>query len=119
MHELSIAMSIIEMAEEEAEQRDVRVIAVHLKLGRLAGIVKAALLSAYELACEGTVLEGSRLIIEDVPILVHCPKCDASRPLASMQRFVCPECETPVSEVLQGRDLQVTALEIQQLEPQL
>jgi hydrogenase nickel incorporation protein HypA/HybF len=44
MHELSIAMSIVEMAEEEAHLRNVRVSAVHLKLGMLSGVVKDALL---------------------------------------------------------------------------
>jgi hydrogenase nickel incorporation protein HypA/HybF len=33
MHELSIAMSIVELAEEESEQRGVNISAVHLKLG--------------------------------------------------------------------------------------
>ena len=64
MHELSIALSIVEMAEEEAGKRGgARVNAVHLKLGLLAGVVKDALLSSYELACEGTSLAGSRLVI--------------------------------------------------------
>ncbi len=44
MHELSIAMSIVELAEEEAERRSVQVNAVHLKLGALSGVVKEALL---------------------------------------------------------------------------
>ena len=115
MHELSIAMSIVEMAEEEAAQRGgVQVNAVHLKLGRLAGVVKDALLSCYEMACEGTGVQGSRLLIEEVPIVVYCPACLAPRTLDSMQWFVCPECRSPVSEVLQGRELQVVALEIQQ-----
>jgi hydrogenase nickel incorporation protein HypA/HybF len=116
MHELSIAMSIVELAEEEAEQRGVSVVAVHLKLGPLSGVVKSALVSAYEMACEQTVLEGSQLIIEEVPIRVYCPKCEASRTLTSIQRFSCPECRSPVSEVLQGRELQVTALEVRQME---
>ena len=65
MHELSIAMSIIEMAEEEAERRGgVQVLAVHLKLGDLSGVVKEALLSSYEMASEESVLKGSRLLIE-------------------------------------------------------
>ena len=50
MHELSIAMSIVEMAQEEAQQRGVRVNAVHLKLGAMSGVVKQALLSSYEMA---------------------------------------------------------------------
>jgi len=114
MHELSIAMSIVEMAEEESAQRDTRVNAVHLKLGKLAGVVKAALLSSYELACEGTELEGSRLIIEELPIIVYCPACLVPRTLDSAQLFVCPQCKHPVSEVLQGRELEVFALEIDQ-----
>ena len=114
MHELSIAISIVEMAEEEAIHRGAQVNAVHLKLGRLAGVVKEALLSSYEIACEGTDLQGSRLVIEEVPIVVYCPKCLAPRNLDSMQWFVCPECSSPVSEVLHGRELQVVALEIQE-----
>jgi hydrogenase nickel incorporation protein HypA/HybF len=114
MHELSIAMSIVEMAEEEAEQRGAQVSAVHLKLGALSGVVKGALLSSYEIACEGTGLEGSRLVIEEVPVVVYCSRCLAARTLASIQLFVCPECGHPASEVLEGRELQVFALEIQE-----
>ena len=118
MHELSIALSIVELAEEEAQKRGVGIRAVHLKLGPLSGVVKRALLSAYEMACEQTILQGSQLVIEDVPIEVYCPKCEAPRTLTSMQRFICPACESPVSEVLHGRELEVAALEIQELEVQ-
>jgi hydrogenase nickel incorporation protein HypA/HybF len=115
MHELSIAMSIVEMAEEESDQRGgARVNAVHLKLGRLAGVVKDALLSSYELACEGTGLQGSRLVIEEIPIVVYCPKCESPREIESVQWFACPECQGAVSEVIHGRELQVFALEIQE-----
>jgi hydrogenase nickel incorporation protein HypA/HybF len=115
MHELSIAMSIVEMAEEEADHRGgLRVNAVHLKLGALAGVVKEALLSSYELACEGTGLQGSRLVIDEIPVVVNCPRCLGPRTVDSIQCFVCPECKGPVSEVIQGRELQVFALEIEE-----
>ncbi len=114
MHELSIAMSIVEMAEDVVDRRGFeRVHAVHLKLGLLAGVVKDALLSSYELACEGTGLQGSRLIIEEIPVEVYCAKCQTPRTLTSIQRFSCPECESPVSEVIHGRELLVVALELQ------
>jgi hydrogenase nickel incorporation protein HypA/HybF len=115
MHELSIAMSIVEMAEDEADHRNgARVRAVYLKLGALAGVVKDALLSSYELACEGTGLQGSRLVIEEIQAMVNCPQCLAPRTLDSVQWFVCPECKSPVTEVIQGRELQVVALEIEE-----
>jgi len=114
MHELSIAMSMIEMAAEEAASRgSTRVHAIYLKLGQLSGVVKEALLFSYELACEGTPLEGSRLIIEDVPIVVYCQTCRAERTLDSIQRFYCSVCDAPTPQVLQGKELEVVALEIQ------
>src|SRR5690348_515945 len=107
MHELSVAMSIIEMAEEEADRRGARVEAIHLRLGPLAGVVKEALLSCYEIARESTPLAGSRLIVEEMPVVAYCPACRAKRTLVSIQEFRCPECQTPVSEILQGRELEV------------
>ncbi|HUD68145.1 MAG TPA: hydrogenase maturation nickel metallochaperone HypA [Candidatus Sulfotelmatobacter sp.] len=117
MHELSIAMSIVELAEEEAERRGVQVNAVHLKLGALSGVVKEALLSCYEMACEGTPLQGSRLLVEDVSVVIFCPGCQAQRPLSSLQLFCCSECGTPCSEIVQGKELEVVALEIQECVP--
>jgi hydrogenase nickel incorporation protein HypA/HybF len=114
MHELSIAMSIVALAQEEAEQRGVQVNAVHLKLGALAGVVKESLLFSYEVACEDTPLKGSRLVIEEVPVAVFCSNCQARRPLSSMQLFCCAECGTPTSKVIQGKELEVVALEIQE-----
>jgi hydrogenase nickel incorporation protein HypA/HybF len=113
MHELSIALSILDVAEEEAEKRGgVQVEAIHIRVGPLAGIVKEALLSAYELACTQTRFEGSRLVIEEVPVVVFCSKCQAERPVQSLQRFCCAECDTPASDVRHGRELELAALEI-------
>jgi hydrogenase nickel incorporation protein HypA/HybF len=114
MHELSIAMSIVEMAQEEAARHgDVQVHAVHLRLGRLTGVVKEALLSSYEMACAATSLEGSQLLIEEIPVEVFCPKCETSRLVSSIQLFRCPECGTPTPTILHGKELEVVALEIQ------
>lgn len=114
MHELSIAMGIVEAAVEEAQQRNVQVSAVHLRLGALSGVVKDALLFSYEVACHDTPLQGSRLLIEEVPVAVFCPHCQAKRELESVQMFICPECGTPAGDVLQGKELEVFALEVEE-----
>jgi hydrogenase nickel incorporation protein HypA/HybF len=114
MHELSIAMSIVEAAMDEARQRNVQVSAVHLRLGALSGVVKDALLFSYEVACQHTPLEGSRLLIEEVPVMVFCPQCKEKRTLESVQLFSCPECGSPAGEVLQGKELEVYALEVEE-----
>jgi hypothetical protein len=67
MHELSIAVNIVEIAEEElARHGGEKVRAVHLQLGSLAGVATEALSFSFGLACEGTAAEGSRLIVEPV-----------------------------------------------------
>ena len=75
MHELSIALSILDVAAEEAErQGGGRVVAVHLKLGPLSGVVKEALLSAYELAREGSRLDRLRIwSSRRSPVVAYCP----------------------------------------------
>jgi hypothetical protein len=66
MHELSIALNIVQIAEQElARSGGERVVAVHLQVGSLAGVAKEALLFSFGFACEGTAVEGSDLIIED------------------------------------------------------
>jgi hydrogenase nickel incorporation protein HypA/HybF len=114
MHELSIAMSIIELAQEESVQRGVQVSAVHLKLGALSGVVREALLGSFEMACEDTPLKGARLVIEELPVLIFCRTCDAQRPISSVQLFCCAECGTPSGEIVQGKELEVVALEIEE-----
>lgn len=113
MHELSIALSIIEGATEEARRHSgAKVAAVHLKLGLLSGVVKEALLFSYELACEGTMLEGSRLVIEEISATVFCPHCEAERALASIQLMCCSVCGTMTPQIVKGRELELAALEI-------
>jgi hydrogenase nickel incorporation protein HypA/HybF len=112
MHELSIAMSILEVAEEEAEQRGLEVIAIRLRLGAFAGVVKDALLSSFEMARESSAMPEAELIIEDVPIVVYCDACRKESPVASVQEICCPICGVPTPNLVQGRELEVSGLEV-------
>jgi hydrogenase nickel incorporation protein HypA/HybF len=115
MHELSIALSLIELVEEEAAKRaNAPVSAILVKLGPLSGVVAEALISAYTLAREGTPFANCELRITQVPITVHCTHCLETRNVVSQQEIVCSVCGTPTPEILTGRELEVTALEIAQ-----
>lgn len=104
---------MIEMATDEVMKNGgTRVDALYLKLGRLSGVVKEALLFSWEVACQGTLLEGARLVIEDVPVVVHCRECEADQTLDSINRLFCPVCRKAAPEIVQGKELEVTALEI-------
>jgi hydrogenase nickel incorporation protein HypA/HybF len=115
MHELSIALAILDAAAEEAERRGgVQVDAIHVRVGPLSGVVKEALLSAYELAREASPLAGCQLGVEDVPVVVFCDRCTMERPIESIQSFRCSYCGSPSAKVVSGRELEITALEIQE-----
>jgi hydrogenase nickel incorporation protein HypA/HybF len=113
MHELSIAISMIDQIISESESRgglDVEV--VHLNLGIFAGVDKHALMFSYELACEGTPLQGSRLAIETIPLVVYCPLCGEDRSPPSIYQICCPDCFTPTEKIVSGREIEVTYLEV-------
>lgn len=113
MHELSIALSIIDVATEEAGRRGAGgVAAVHLRLGALSGVVKEALQSAFGLAREGSPLSEAELVIEELPVVVFCPACQADREVVSPHEMCCRECGTFTAHIVSGRELEVTALEL-------
>src|SRR5437867_3754582 len=113
MHELSIALSMIDGVLEHAKQHgDAHVEAVHLKLGAFSGVDRDALEFSYGVACEGTPLQGSRLVIEQTPIVIFCSGCGVERTLPSVQPMCCPKCQEPAYDVRGGRELEITALEI-------
>jgi hydrogenase nickel incorporation protein HypA/HybF len=113
MHELSIAYNLVEIAERAAQQAEVaHVLAVHLRLGELSGVEIDPLLFGYDVATQGTRLEGSLLKIERIPIVAYCPTCDVEVNIPSLQLFQCPICGTPTGDIRQGRELELTYLEV-------
>jgi len=113
VHELSIAHGIVEVVTESARTADAKTVtAVHLRIGKLAGVEAGALEFSYELVIEGTMLARSRLIIEELPVVIYCATCQTDQVLPGVQRFRCPTCDTPSGEIRQGRELEVASIEI-------
>ena len=108
-------MSMIEIAREEAATHGgERVLALHLRLGPLSGVVKDALLFSYEVAATGSELEGSRLVIEEVPVIVFCRTCNQQRTIETIQLLCCSVCGELTPEVISGRELQIVAMELEE-----
>jgi hydrogenase nickel incorporation protein HypA/HybF len=113
MHELSIVISMIDQIMEESDNRGgLNIEAVHLRLGLFSGVDKGALLFSYELACEGSPLAGSRLVIETVPLVIYCEACRKDRTPPSVYQLSCPECGTPAQKIVTGREIEVAGLEV-------
>lgn len=119
MHELSIAENLVSQALEalhEASDRDslapFRVDALQLRVGLLAGVEKESLLFCYDIASEGTPLAGSRLTIEEVPVVIFCAACQAEQELPGIQSFRCPRCGRPSGDVRRGRELELVSIQL-------
>jgi hydrogenase nickel incorporation protein HypA/HybF len=112
MHELSLMASILETAEQHARDRGAdRIHRIGVRIGDLSGVVPEALEFAFETCTIGTIAEGATFEIERVPAVCHCHHCDRDfRPTDWV--YVCPDCELPSSDIRQGRDLLVNAIEI-------
>jgi hydrogenase nickel incorporation protein HypA/HybF len=114
LHELSIAQAIVEGVLDTAErERADKVLRVRLRLGRLSGVVGDSLQFCYEMAVAGTVMEGSVLEIVELPLIIHCPACDADRILGGIQLMACPVCGTLSGDLRQGRELEIESIEIE------
>lgn len=113
MHELSIAVGLVEAASRKADEIGARSVqSVHLRLGALSGVVREALLFSYDIATAGTKLQGSSLEIEDVPVVVFCDRCEAEKTLSDVYGFACPDCGTIAPDVRSGREIEMVAIEI-------
>jgi hydrogenase nickel incorporation protein HypA/HybF len=119
MHELSIVTSIVDSVTETLaalpdSSRSARVLEVRLRVGALASVVPDSLEFCYGLASEGTPLEGSKLVIHLLPVVVHCGPCGLDAELDGVQSFRCPRCGEPSIDLRQGRELEIDSIEIEE-----
>jgi hydrogenase nickel incorporation protein HypA/HybF len=118
MHELSIAMKVIdEVAKQVAGAGGGQVLAITLRIGRLSCVQEGALRLSFELASAGTELSGARLEIIDVPVRIWCPACGAEQELPGVQSLACPECGRLSGDIRAGRELDLESIELESLPP--
>lgn len=114
VHELSIVYSVVSAVEKTAESAGARQVhSVTLRVGALAAVVEDALQFSFELGTQGTILDGSTLIVHRLPVVIHCHSCDQDRELPGIQSFRCPTCHTPSADIRQGRELEIESVEIE------
>ncbi|MET9179954.1 hydrogenase maturation nickel metallochaperone HypA [Kitasatospora aureofaciens] len=111
MHELSIALSVVEAVEEfAAGYPGERVEEVRLRVGALAGVEAEALDFSFTVVCEGTALAGARLAIEHVPAVVRCRPCEREFAVRPPLDLRCPACGGGSVECASGRELEIAAV---------
>jgi hydrogenase nickel incorporation protein HypA/HybF len=112
MHELSLMRSVAELAEVEASRHGALAITrLHLRLGLLAGVDPEALRLAGEVVCSSGLLAGAHLELELIAATAFCGPCQ--QPFAVVDGLcLCPSCGAVSAQLLQGRELELTSLEL-------
>ncbi len=117
MHELSIAASIVESVTEAASAHPgARVKEVRLRVGALASVVEDSLQFCWGLATEGSPLAGATLVIDKLPVIVHCDACGDTQ-IEGVQSFRCPRCGALAADLRQGRELEIDSIELEEPDP--
>lgn len=109
MHELSLAMEVLQILEaHEAELS--RITRVSLDIGTLSCVDPAALHTALDTALQGTLAEGAELVLHTVEAQARCNNCGTT--FAPPTRIdPCPQCGSFRKSWLAGQDLRVRAIE--------
>lgn len=113
MHELSVARALVELvADHAAREGAERVRQVRIRLGELSGF-RRALCFCFDSVVRGTACEGAELIIDEVPLRLRCRHCGVTGRPRARYTFRCFACGMPASEVVSGREMQITAVELE------
>ena len=113
MHEMSLAVGILEIIEEAARRQDFqRVKTVEVEIGRLAAVESEAISFCFSAVTRGTLADGARLQIVHVEGQGLCFNCHQTVPLAALYD-PCPACGGHPVQATGGTEMRVKELEVE------
>jgi hydrogenase nickel incorporation protein HypA/HybF len=102
MHEYSVARNLVEIACEEAERASaIRINRVSVRIGAMRMIDARLIQEAWVIACEGTLCEDARLVVETCAPQVTCRDCGHISDLKDWDEE-CPACGSDSGRVTGG-----------------
>ncbi|MDR3075165.1 MAG: hydrogenase maturation nickel metallochaperone HypA [Candidatus Methanoplasma sp.] len=124
MHEVSIMADLMAAIKKELERYDViSVKEVTLTLGRLTNLGCEQMEFAYEIMSRDSILDGSKLVIEEEDVRVRCEDCGYEGPAGNLSIdedvhcqipiLSCPVCGAAV-KVIAGKTCCVKSIEIEE-----
>lgn len=113
MHEMGIALQIIEIAEASIPEnmQAVRIGKVNLRIGKMSAVVPDSLRLCFEVAAKETRLEGAELVVEETPVVARCQECNAEWVITG-PAFTCEKCSSGKLDIISGRELDIVSLEV-------
>ncbi len=113
MHEMSLAIEVLKIAEKNAVESGANEITViELDVGQMAGVMIHALEFCLEAAKNDTMAESAEIVIHKIDSIGECPNCESRFPVES-QFSKCPQCNDHYLKIVAGDDLKVRAIEVE------
>lgn len=113
MHEMSLAMGVLQIVEEAARaQRFRRVRSVLLEIGELSMVEAEAMRFCFDAVSRGTLAEGAALNVVEVAGQGLCFNCNMTVPLAALYD-PCPACGGHPVQATGGTEMRVKELEVE------
>jgi hydrogenase nickel incorporation protein HypA/HybF len=110
MHELSLALEVIQLAEREAVKREIsRIQEIQIEVGDLSGVEGDAFQSALELIVKDTILNNAVINVIRTPGKGRCSACNLEFEMRN-RLDQCPDCRCFPSEIKGGTKFRVLAL---------
>ncbi len=111
MHEVSIMMSILDTALEEAKKANaVKITNINLLIGAKSGVVVDSLEFAFEMVTRDTIAEQAKLDIELVPFRGECLSCGEQ--FESEDFLICNKCGS-FGKLISGQELNIQSIEVE------
>lgn len=113
MHELSLAINIIEICEENAKLNNAEnILSVTLQIGKLSGVELDAMETAMQSAVLNTMLENAQIKYNISDGKAQCEEC--SRVFTTDDVFtLCPNCNSFKTKIIAGKEFLVSSLDIE------
>jgi hydrogenase nickel incorporation protein HypA/HybF len=107
--------NILDIAVEYAEKNNAKIInKINLKIGIMSDIIPEWAQTYFELVGKDTIAEKAILVVEPVYVVMQCHACNHEFGFekAIEIQYFCPKCKSTDIELLQGRELQISSIEV-------
>ena len=113
MHELAICQALMNQVESIAAERNARsVVSIVVGMGPLSCVEAQLLKHAYPVASAGTIAEGARLVVENLPVRIKCTQC-GNESDALPNKLVCKACGDWRTTLISGDELILMRVELE------
>ncbi len=112
MHELSIAVNIVEIATEEAAKASAKtVLKLELEIGKMSGVMPEALEMAMQEAIQSSILRNTDIHYHYIDAIAACTECCHEFPQEDVL-VTCPVCNSTKTHLIKGKELNIKSMEI-------